>query len=272
MARADDFKTVLITGASAGIGLELAREFAAGGHDLVITSRRKQTLQKIAKDLKQEFNITVTVFAADLAKTGGPEQLLKQIEDANISVDVLVNNAGVIEVGPFQETDVEDIENLLQLNVVALTSLTRRILPHFLKQGRGKILNVASLAAFQPIAMMSTYAASKAFVLSFTEALSEELRGSNISVSALCPGLTKTGMVDDVNEQMGDALPIPSILLSDPKDVAKRGYRLCMTGGVIDVPGISNQLTAAWAQLQPRWVTRSVSGFMGRRSLGNKKS
>ncbi len=271
MAHKDKFKTVLITGASTGIGLELAHEFARAGHNLIITSRRKSTLDKIAKEIRSQHRVDVTVIVSDLAQPDGPERLLEQVDAADVTFEILINNAGVIEVGPFQDSKAKDLANLLQLNIVSLTSLTHKVVQRFVKQGYGKILNVASLAAFQPIAMMSTYAASKAFVLSLTEALSEELKGTNISVSALCPGLTKTGMVDDVSEQMGEQMPIPGIFLSDPKDVAKRGYRLCMRGGVIDVPGFNNQLTAAWAQLQPKWVTRTVSGFMGRQSLGARK-
>ena len=269
MSKIKKFENVLITGASAGIGRELAIEFARNGHNLIISSRRKSTLDKLATEIHSLHGVDVHAIAADLTLPTGPEELLNQIADDGLSLDVLVNNAGMIDVGPFHESSPDDILNLLQLNIVALTKLCRSVVPDFLAQGHGKILNVASLAGFQPIPMMAVYASSKAFVLSLTEALSEELKGSGVSVSALCPGLTKTGMVDEVSGQMNQS--IPSIFLSDPVEVAKRGYSLCMKGGVIDVPGIGNQFSAAWAQTQPRWLTRSVSGFFSRQSLGMNK-
>lgn len=244
--------TALITGASSGIGEALARHFAAKGFDLIITARRTANLQQLAAEL--DAKVKVQVVSCDLAAADGVSKLL---ENVNVgSVDVLVNNAGIAHSGKFHEQEYDDVYTLLSLNITALTRLTHAVLPFMVENGAGKILNVASVASFQPVPSMSVYAASKAFVLSLTESLSEELKGTGVSVTALCPGITNTDLVEDL--QAGN---VPPFLMSSVKDVAKEGFDAVMGREVIRIPGLSNQAAVAWAKHQPRWLVRGLGGL-----------
>ena len=178
---------VLITGASAGIGAELAREFARNGHQLTLVARRRAKLAAVAAELEREHYVDVRTIVQDLAKPTGPAAVVKAAQ-ADGPIGILVNNAGVIDVGPFAASRTDALVNLVNLNVRALTELTSLVVPGMVERGFGRILNVASLAAFQPVPSMAAYAASKAYVLALTEALSEELKGSGVTVTALCPG------------------------------------------------------------------------------------
>jgi len=257
---------VLITGASAGIGAELAREFAKHGHHLVLVARSKDKLTALSAELRAAHDTESLVVVEDLARPGCPKALVAELEERDIEVDILVNNAGVIDVGPFAETPTETYENMIALNVAALTALTSLMLPHMIERRFGRILNVASLAAFQPLPSMAVYAATKAFVLSLTESLSEELRGTGVRATALCPGLTDTNMVAGIKAKSQTAQSTPAMLISDPKDVARQAYKATMAGQAILVPGLPNQIAAAWAQITPRWLTRTVTGFASRQT------
>ena len=254
--------TVLVTGASAGIGRELALFFAERGHDLIVVARRQTELEQLADEILQETEREATVLPADLLAPSAAESLLEQVEELGLEVDVLVNNAGVLEAGAFVEQDFARIERMLQLNVLALTSLAHRCLGPMVERGTGRILNVASLGAFQPVPGIAAYAATKAYVLSLTEALSQELRGTGVTVSALCPGVTDTDMVSGASEQVD--MDVPPGLAMTPRAVAEAGYRACMAGRVIEVPGVANELVANWTRFQPRWLVRGVAGFFGR--------
>lgn len=249
--------TALITGASSGIGYELARVFAANGHDLIVTARREDRLSQLAESLPK--GTQVHVVPVDLAKSKGPAKLLAHIKDSGRVVDVLVNNAGVAASGPFQELGVQQTRDLLQLNVRALTELTQGLLPGMIERGHGRILNVASVASFHGIAGMSLYSASKAFVLALTEGLSEDLRGTGVTVTALCPGPTRTEMVEELK-----AIELAGPFVASAREVALEGYRACMAGEVIRVPGMVNQAMVSWMQYQPRWMVRLVTGAMAR--------
>lgn len=262
---------VLITGASQGIGRELAQEFARRGHDLILVSRSKDKLDELSVELTREFKTNSLVVPQDLTKPTGPASLLKKVEEAGETIAVLVNNAGALEVGAFVQMPTEKVVNLVNLNVTALTTLTSLVLPGMVERGSGRILNVASLAAFQPLPAMAAYAASKAYVLALTEALSEELKGSGVTVTALCPGLTDTAMVQSMKAQSDVVAKTPGMLISDPKDVARLAYQGVMSGRVIVVPGIGNQLTAAWSQVNPRWLVRNVAGFLTRQTVLSKR-
>jgi short-subunit dehydrogenase len=257
---------VLITGASAGIGAELAREFAKHGHRLTLVARRRDKLQQLAAELAGEHGVDVRLVVQDLAKPAGPAAVVKAVQADGEPVGILVNNAGVIDVGPFVASAMDKIAGLVNLNVRALTELSGLLLPPMVERRFGRILNVASLAAFQPVPSMAAYAASKAYVLSFTEALSEELRGSGVKVCAVCPGMTDTDMATEIKAGSAAASKLPKQLLSDPADVAAQAYRALMSGQVVLVPGLPNQITAAWAQVTPRWLTRYVTGFAARRT------
>jgi hypothetical protein len=261
-----DPQTVLITGASGGIGFELARLFAHEGYDLVIVARRAVELEALAARCRQEFGVSVHVRPADLLAPGAAAKLVQGLDDEGLDVDVLVNNAGLMEMGGFARIDVDQHERLLQLNVVVLTALTRRLLPGMIERGRGRILNVASISAFQPIPSLALYAASKAFVLSLTESLSEELRGTGVTVTALCPGLTRTDMLDRAQDEHPIAQTIPGFLISDVKDVAREGLEACLGGKVVIVPGRPNQMLASTVGFYPRWLVRGVGGLFGRRA------
>ncbi|MFT6754185.1 MAG: short-subunit dehydrogenase [Candidatus Azotimanducaceae bacterium] len=245
--------TVLITGASSGIGEALAHQFSAKGFDLIITARREDKLNQLAESLP----VSVQVIPCDLSSVEGPQFLLENIDIP--SIDVLVNNAGVAYPGTFEEQDLKDITSLLTLNINALTELIHGILPSMIKNGAGRILNVASVASFQPVPSMSVYAASKAYVLSLTESLSEELKGTGVSTTALCPGITNTALVENI--QGND---IPPFLMSSVEDVAKEGYDALMNKEVIRIPGLSNQAAVSWAKHQPRWLVRGLGGMLAR--------
>ncbi len=257
---------VLITGASAGIGAELAREFASHAHALVLVARSKDKLEALAGELNAAHDTDTLVIVEDLSRPGCAKAIADELAERGIEIDILVNNAGVIDVGPFADTDPATYDNMVALNVAAVTSMTSLFLPHMLERNFGRILNVASLAGFQPIPSMAVYAATKAYVLSLTESLSEELRGTGVKVTALCPGLTDTNMVAGMKAKSEMARATPSLLISDPKDVAKQAYKATMAGQTILVPGLPNQIAAAWAQVTPRWLTRTVTGFATRQA------
>ena len=256
---------VLITGASAGIGAELAREFARNGHQLTLVARRRAKLAALAAELEREHYVEVRTIVQDLAKPTGPAAVVKAAQ-ADGPIGILVNNAGVIDVGPFAASRTDALVNLVNLNVRAVTELTSLVLPGMVERGFGRILNVASLAAFQSVPSMAAYAASKAYVLALTEALSEELKGSGVTATALCPGITDTDMASEIQAGSVAAAKLPKQLVSDPADVAAEAYKALMAGRVILVPGVPNQITAAWAQVTPHWLTRYITGFVARRT------
>ena len=258
-------ETVLVTGASGGIGLGLAEIFAANGFDLVLVARREAELEALAERLRGEQGARATVIAMDLLAPDATAELQERLERSGLDVDVLVNNAGLMEVGRFAELDVDKHERLLQLNVTVLASLTHRLLGPMIERGRGRVMNVASTSSFQPVPALALYAASKAFVLSFSESLSEELKGTGVTVTALCPGFTRTDMLEKAHGSHGATQNIPDFMVSDVDSVAKEGFEACMAGEAVVVPGLPNRLGASLVGLYPRWLVRTVGGFIGRR-------
>lgn len=253
--------TVLITGASSGIGYELTRVFAARGHDLVITARREDRLAALAESLPKGCNVHVV--PVDLARSKGPKRLMEALDRQGLQVDILVNNAGVAATGPLQDMDGKAVRQMLQLNVRAVTELTHALLPGMVERGRGRILNVASVVSFQGVPGMSLYSATKAFVLSLSEGLAEDLRGSGVTVTALCPGPTRTEMVDEMK-----SLELAGPFLASAREVAEEGYRACMAGEAIRVPGLMNQAMVTWMHYQPRWLVRMAAGMLSRSTYG----
>ncbi len=248
-------KTVLITGASSGIGLELARLFARDGYDLVIVARRREVLQRVAQELQVACNVSVTAVAKDLAMPGAAEELVEELRREGLHLDALVNNAGFATYGRFTETDLATELQLMQLNMVTLTALTKLLLPDMLARGEGKILNVASTAAFQPGPLMAVYYASKAYVLSFSEALANELRGTGVTVTALCPGITRSGFQARAGLEDSRLLRMG---LMDAATVAHIGYRGLMRNHTVVIPGLKHRLLTFAVRLTPRNVVTRI--------------
>ena len=253
--------TALITGASGGIGYELARLFAKNGYNLVLVARSREKLLKQAEELRTlgKEQINITVISRDLADLEAPEDIFDATERAKIDVDVLVNNAAFGKRGEFAKSDIDEDLDMVQLNVVALAHLTRLYLPGMIFRGeagrKGRILQVASTAAFVPGPLMAIYYASKAFVLSFSEALSEELRGKNITVTCLCPGPTATGFAVRAGTENTNLFKGP---VMSSKEVAEIGYRALLRGEAIVVAGLKNRLMIQSLRFSPRWLVRQM--------------
>ncbi|MCL7927165.1 MAG: SDR family oxidoreductase [marine benthic group bacterium] len=251
---------VLITGASAGIGLELARRAAADGWDLALTARNLAALEAVAGDVGQKHGVRTVVVPADLADLTGPARVQEELHRADFAVDFLVNNAGFGTWGPFVEQSLESQLSMLQVNAVALTELTHRFLAGMRERGRGRILNVASTAAFQPGPDMAVYFASKAYVLHFSEALAHELRGTGITVTTLCPGPTETEFQDRAG--MTDTRVGANPLMMDVGPVAEAGYQAAMVGRSIAVPGVANRVGSLLPRFIPRRLVRAATAFI----------
>ena len=250
-------KTVLITGASSGIGYELAKLFATDGYRLVLVAKNEPQLFQVADELATTFHVSVTPLGQDLAEPQAANHIFARLQQEAITVDILVNNAGIGTYGAFAETDLAKELEVLQVNIVALTALTKFFLQEMLKRGKGKILNVASTAAFESGPFVAVYFATKAYVLSFSEALAEELHGTGISVTTLCPGPTHTNFLKQAGVQKIEVLRNATMKASR---VAMLGYRGLLTGKLRVVPGLVNQLFLLAIKFAPRrWSTRFVS-------------
>ena len=260
-------RTALITGASSGIGEELARCFAKGGFDLVLVARSADKLRALAAELQAAQDITVRVQPADLSQPDAAAALAAALKRRHVTVDVLVNNAGVLEQGAFCDMAPSRHQELVALNVAGLTAMLAQFLPGMRERGWGRVLNVASIAAFQPVPSLATYAATKAYVLSLTEALSEELKGSGVSLTALCPGITATPMVSRATDANNKLSQVPDFMVGRAADVAAEGYRACLRGEVIRVPGVVNLASTLAARATPKWLLRGFSGLVARRGL-----
>ena len=245
-------KKALITGASGGIGFELAKLFAADGHDLVLVARSEDKLERIASDFRAQHSIGVEVIAIDLGAAGSAQSVFEKVG----SCDVLVNNAGCATHGKFAEIALEEERSELQLNIVTLTELTKLFLPGMVAQKFGRILNVASTAAFQPGPLMAVYYASKAYVLSFSEAIANELRATGVTVTCLAPGATDMGFQG--RAKMGD-VPLFKFGVADAAEVAKSGYEGLMKGKTLVVPGFKNKAIAFSTRLSPRALITKIS-------------
>jgi uncharacterized protein len=246
----------LVTGASGGIGLELARELARHGHPLVLSARSAAKLEALAGELSAQHGVKAVAIPADLREPGGAERLARALREKDLDVDVLVNNAGVGMHGPFFAADPAAQLGLLQLNVVSLTALTRLLLPGMVARRAGRVLNLASTAAFVPGPFMATYYASKAYVLSLSVALANELAGSGVTVTALCPGATRTGF-DAAAGVTRTKLFKRGVM--DAASVALAGYEGMMAGKAIVVPGVRNRLLAGSAGLARRTFTARIA-------------
>lgn len=250
-------QTALITGASSGIGWELAKLFVKDGHGLVLVARSGDKLENLRRDLTAAHGIPVTVIAKDLADPKAPAEILEEIERLGLSIDILVNNAGSGVYGAFSKTDLGKELAMIQVNLIAVMQLTKLFLPGMLERGRGKILNVASTAAFQPGPLMSVYYATKAFVLSFSEALANELQGSGVTVTVLCPGPTITQFQKDAGMEEIRLFTGP-LVMAAPR-VARAGYAGLKRGKRIVIPGLANKLLVQALRLTPRRLVTSIA-------------
>ena len=246
----------LITGASSGIGYELASVFAKNNHNLILVARSTEKLESLKFEIEKNFQVVADVITLDLSKQNSAEELFAIVHKKKIHVDVLVNNAGFGDHSLFFSQDSTKIEEMILLNVLTLTKLTKLFLPAMVSMKYGKILNVASTAAFQPGPLMSVYYATKAYVLSFTEGLYEELKGTGVSITALCPGPTESGfqsVANLSNVALMDALKLPT-----SKDVAEFGYKALMSDKAVAIHGFMNTMMAKSAGFIPRTILRKL--------------
>jgi uncharacterized protein len=264
--RAGSGASALITGASSGIGLELAKLFARDGHDVVLVARRADKLKQLAAELGSAHRIRATVIPADLADPVVPEEIFRTLDAADIEVDVVVNNAGFGLVGPFLATDLATELRMIRVNVMALTQLTKLFLPRLLGRGGGRILNVASTAGFQPGPFMAVYYATKAYVISFSEALAEELRGTGVTVTCLCPGLTRTGFQEAARMDRVRLFKLPFVM--DAARVARAGYDGVLKGKRMVIPGLVNKLMPLTVRFAPRSIVTRVVRLLNERAGG----
>lgn len=245
----------LVTGASSGIGLEFARQLADEGSHLVLVARSTDTLQELAEELADAHGVEVEVLPADLTDPDQLDTVEQRISDLDSPIDLVINNAGFGTFGPFHRLDVDREEAIVELNVVALTRLTHVAANVMTARGTGAIINVSSLASFQPVPTNATYAASKAYVTSFTEAVHEELRGTGVHVSALCPGFTRTNFAEvaDVDDT---ASKLPDAVWMSPGAVVREGLEGARRNKAVVVAGLANKVGAAVSTLLPNALVR----------------
>jgi uncharacterized protein len=252
-------KTALITGASTGIGFEFAKLLAADGYNLVLIARDEQKLREISASLASKFDISVKIYAKDLSVTGDIETLVHQIREVAGTIEVLVNNAGFGLAGAFVDTDLARELEMIQLNVVSLVIFTKLWAKEMVQRKGGKILNIASTAAFQPGPLMAIYYATKAFVLSFSEALAEELKGSGVTVTALCPGPTATQFSKRAKLEKSRLFKGGIIPVLDAATVAKIGYDALSKGDPVAIPGLINKIGVFSVRLTPRKLVTQIA-------------
>ncbi len=259
----------LITGASGGIGFELAKILAKDKHNVVLIARSEDKLKEIKISFEKDFGINVSIIAIDLSIPKAPTKVFEQLKKEDIAIDILINNAGFGDYGAFAECDWQKQEQMINLNILALSKLTRLFLPAMINSGNGRIMNVASTAAFQPGPLMSIYYATKAFVLSFTYAIANEIKGTGVTISALCPGPTDTGFVSAASLE-GSKLfktfkPKTSIY------VAQFGYKRMMNGKILSIPGCLNKLMVWSIRFTPRkLVTLVIRKIQDKERINNK--
>jgi short-subunit dehydrogenase len=250
--------TALVTGASSGIGLAFARALAAKGHDLVVVARSEDKLKELASELR----VDVEVLPADLTDADQLARVEARCQDASQPIDLLVNNAGAGTYGPFAEAELATLEREVQLDVIAPMRLTHAALPGMLARGSGGIVNVASIAAFQAGPLNAVYSASKGFVLSFTEAVHEEVRKSGVHVTVVCPGATRT----EFQQRGGFAGgKMPDFLWDDAESVVEQALKALARNQAVCVPGVLNKMSAVTSQVAPRSVARKISGVVSSR-------
>lgn len=252
--------TALITGASTGIGAQFARQLAARGMHLILTARNQEALQKLATELREAHGVQIDVFPLDLSEPSAPAEIFSHVKELGWNVDLLINNAGFLTYGPFQTIDAQQEQAEIQVNIAALVGLTHQFLPGMLTRKLGAVINVASLAGFQPIPYMTVYAATKAFVISFSLGLAEECRGRNIRIQALCPGTTKTEIFERASATDAE-VGIPRTV----EQVVATSLRALDRDRSLIVDGFGNRVVSFFTKLTPRWLAAYVAGRLVRR-------
>jgi short-subunit dehydrogenase len=247
-------KTALVTGASVGLGRDLCELIARDGHHLIVVARNEQRLNELAESLRKQFGITVDVIAQDLATPGAAKIIFERV--GKRTVDYLINNAGFGTHGPFVQADIQSQLDMLQVNIVALTHLTRLFLPGMLARRSGRIMNLASVASFLPGPLMAVYYATKAYVLSFSEAIAGEIAGSGVTVTAMCPGPTKTEF--QVRAGIEDS-PLFRGRVMDSMTACRIGYAAMLRGRRVVVTGLSNKLSVLGMKFLPRALTAAMA-------------
>ncbi|ADR21867.1 short-chain dehydrogenase [Marivirga tractuosa] len=250
-------KTALITGASSGIGMELAKIHAQKGDNLVLVARSEQKLNDLKKELESQYKITATVIALDLSNPEAAHQLFDLTEKDNIQVDYLINNAGFGDFEEFQKSDLNKAMQMIDLNTKSLTILSKLYLDGMVERKSGRIMQLASTASFQPGPLMAVYYATKHYVLAFSEAIAEELKGSGVTVTALCPGPTSSGFQNAAD--LGESKLVKDKKLPTSAEVARYGYKSMMNGKRVAIHGFQNKMMAFSVRFTPRnWVTALV--------------
>lgn len=250
--------TALITGASAGIGRELAKLFANDRWDLVLVARREERLQALAADLEAEFEgVTAHVLPADLSRAEAPQEILDSLAEDGIVIDALVNNAGIGSNGKFWELEAEREIDQIHVNVTSLVHLTRLFLPSMIERGSGYVLNIASTAAFQPGPYMATYYATKAFVVSFTQAIAFELKGTGVTATAHCPGATDTEFAEQAGNDTSNLFQKQKP--ATPEEVARDAYKAMKDGKWVKVHGFTNKVGAFMTRFSPQKTVAAIA-------------
>jgi uncharacterized protein len=252
--------TVLITGASGGIGYELAKIFAKNGHDLILIARSADKMYALSEQLRTEHGVRVAAFARDLSDLNQVYELYHAIQQEGVFVDFLINNAGFGDYGFFAESSWDKTYRMIQLNISSLTYLTHLFLQDMKKNGRGRIMNVASTAAFQPGPLMSVYYATKSYVLFFSEALYNELAKDDITVTTLCPGPTESGFQNEAN--LHESRLVKGKRLPSAATVAEYGFMAMMQGKRLAIPGLMNKVMVTMIRFTPRWLVLKVVRWM----------
>ena len=252
--------STLITGASSGIGLEFAKIFASKGNDLILVARRKKNLLNLKKEIETEFKVSVKVFDLDLSIPNSPEILFASLQKKKLKVETLINNAGFGYFGEFLEKNLKIDEEMINLNILALTKLTKLFAIEMSKLGGGKILNIGSTAGFQPGPLMATYFATKAYVNTFSEALAEEFRNSSITISVLCPGATESEfriVAGTSSSRIFKNRKVPT-----SKAVAEFGYKILQKSKPIAIHGLMNKILIFSTRFTPRFMLTKVTKFL----------
>lgn len=253
-------KTALITGATSGIGYELAYVHAIHGGNLVLVARSKDKLEQLMLNLENKYFINVYIIEKDLSLKDSAKDVYDELIKNNITVDYLINNAGFGDFGFLVNNDWAKLEQMINLNITTLTHLTKLFVPDMIKKGSGKIMNVASTAAFQPGPTMAVYYATKAYVLSFSEAISNEVKNKGITVTTLCPGPTKSGFQEAAS--MNESRLVKGRILATSKQVAEYGYNAMLKGKSVVIPGILNNLLANSVRFFPRSAVLKIARFI----------